>query len=61
MDELNGILREHVLIRRLKSEVLHDLPSMRRTKMTIVPDKDCLPVSPVLAGHVMKSRIQEPP
>ncbi|BDA49699.1 probable SWI/SNF-related matrix-associated actin-dependent regulator [Coccomyxa sp. Obi] len=43
LEELNGILREHLLIRRLKQDVLHELPPMRRSRLTILPDPDLLP------------------
>ncbi|EIE18768.1 hypothetical protein COCSUDRAFT_49196 [Coccomyxa subellipsoidea C-169] len=44
LEELNGILREHVLIRRLKKDVLHELPQMTRSRRTIPPDPDLLPM-----------------
>ncbi len=47
LEELNGILREHLLIRRLKQDVLHELPPMRRSRRTILPDPDLFPVSPL--------------
>ncbi|CAL8464419.1 g3954 [Coccomyxa elongata] len=43
LEELNGILREHLLIRRLKQDMLHELPPMRRSRLTILPDPDLLP------------------
>lgn len=46
LEELNGILREHLLIRRLKKDVLHELPLMQRHRRTILPDAQLLPVRP---------------
>ena len=42
--ELNAVLQKHVLIRRLKKNVLQDLPAKLRQRIPIEVDSDCVKV-----------------
>ncbi len=42
--ELNAVLQKHVLIRRLKKNVLQDLPAKLRQRIPIEVDPDCVKV-----------------
>ena len=54
--ELNHLLTTHVLIRRLKKNVLKQLPMLRRSRISVAPDPAGLqvchlsPYQPNLAG-----------
>ena len=49
LSELNAVLQKHLLIRRLKRNVLQDLPAKLRQRVPIEVDPDCVGVSvPVL-------------
>ena len=43
--ELNAVLQEHLLIRRLKKNVLQDLPAKLRQRVPIEVDPDCVGVT----------------
>lgn len=43
--ELNAVLQKHLLIRRLKKNVLQDLPAKQRQRVPIEVDPDCVGVS----------------
>lgn len=43
--ELNAVLQQHLLIRRLKKNVLQDLPAKLRQRVPIEVDPDCVGVS----------------
>lgn len=43
--ELNAVLQKHLLIRRLKKNVLQDLPAKLRQRVPIEVDPDCVGVS----------------
>lgn len=45
LTELNGILSAQLLIRRLKKNVLGDLPPLTRSRKTVLPDDRCMLVS----------------
>ncbi|DBA88569.1 TPA: hypothetical protein ACH3X2_005037 [Trebouxia sp. C0005] len=42
LTELNAVLQKHVLIRRLKKDVLQDLPAKLRQRIPIEVDPDCV-------------------
>ena len=48
--ELNRILAAHVLIRRLKKDVAHQLPALRRSRISVAPDPAGLKVRPVFSS-----------
>ena len=50
--ELNAVLQKHLLIRRLKKNVLQDLPAKLRQRVPIEVDSECVGVSAV---RVVKS------
>lgn len=43
--ELNAVLQKHLLIRRLKKNVLQDLPAKLRQRVPIEVDYECIGVS----------------
>lgn len=46
--ELNAVLQQHLLIRRLKKNVLQDLPAKLRQRVPIEVDADCIGVSTLM-------------
>ena len=46
--ELNAVLQKHLLIRRLKKNVLQDLPAKLRQRVPIEVDPECVAVSVLL-------------
>ena len=53
LGELNGVLQSHLLIRRLKRDVLKDLPAKQRQRIPIEVDPDHVKVSAGLFSHLI--------
>ena len=56
LPELNAVLQRHLLIRRLKKNVLQDLPAKQRPRIPIEVDYDCIEVSHALRLAMQSSR-----
>ena len=50
--ELNAVLQKHLLIRRLKKNVLQDLPAKQRQRIPIEIDPDCVGVRVLVPFHL---------
>lgn len=50
--ELNAVLQKHLLIRRLKKNVLQDLPAKLRQRVPIEVDYECVGVSALMLSQV---------
>ena len=50
LTELNAVLQTHLLIRRLKKNVLQDLPAKLRQRIPIEVDYECVGVSLLVFG-----------
>ena len=36
--ELNAVLRRHIMLRRLKADVLGQIPALQRSRVSVLPD-----------------------
>ena len=51
--ELNAVLRRHIMLRRLKADVLGQIPALQRSRVSVLPD-------PVNLKVLLSARSNEP-
>lgn len=45
-EELNRVLTSHIMLRRLKQDVLNQIPALQRSRISVLPDPKHLKVVP---------------
>ena len=49
-EELNRVLTSHIMLRRLKQDVLNQIPALQRSRISVLPDPKKLKVPPFTCG-----------